>query len=554
MTFECLANELILDIFEYIHSIELVRLFHGLNTRLNDLLYLYFQNFPLDFRSISKKNFHSICCDILPLISDKILSIHLSNDDDTPDQPNLFLSSFEKFLHLQSLSLYYLHSIDILNKFLSNCSQLIYLNISQCDFDEKISLNQIWNLLPKLKYCYLNEISLSLLTENLSSIHELSIENSILSFDYLISIFKHTPNLQNLNIKLQDTQLFSRNFSKLTKLKLSFQGEFNSLKSLLFNLPNLSKLILHLEHIYIDGYQWEDIIKNSLLKLEIFRLLMFYQYNAEENFIDELFQSFQTKFWIDEHHWYIQYDQNTNDHSFYLYTLPYSFKKFITYSTDLSRSTYPIEQNFSQTNYVHTLVWNNSLSRKILEFTNIIHLELKFPFNEIFWTVIPKLNQLKTLEIVSITHSDDIDESITQLSLLLNQANNLNSLTIDYLILSQLSTIEINNKYLTQLDLMSIDGHFYDNECINLIETLLNNQCEILLINIETRSIILDLIEKLSNLRALTFQCQDDQWGDSYETSFNDDELLLWLKTHLPTNCFIIRDEREMSIIRLWIR
>jgi hypothetical protein len=101
---------------------------------------------------------------------------------------------------------------------------------------------------------------------------------------------------------------------------------------------------------------------------------------------------------------------------------------------------------------------------------------------------------------------------------------------------------------------MANDGHFYGLECISLIQSFLGNQCEVLLINIENRSIVLDLIENMSNLRALTIQCQDDQWGDSNESLLNEDELIQWLKFRIPSNSLIIRDEREMSVIRLWIR
>ncbi|UJR20160.1 hypothetical protein I4U23_023292 [Adineta vaga] len=95
------------------------------------------------------------------------------------------------------------------------------------------------------------------------------------------------------------------------------------------------------------------------------------------------------------------------------------------------------------------------------------------------------------------------------------------------------------------------DGHFYNSECILLIRLLLNDQCEILLINIENKSIVIDLIKKMPNLRALTFQCQDDQWMESLSI---EDETLRWLKHNLPFHCLVERDQNEMSNIRVWIR
>jgi hypothetical protein len=567
MNFELLANELILDIFEYLNSIQLLRTFHGLNIRFNKLLYLHFQRFPLDFRSVSKHEFDIICQRILPLITDQITSIHLSNDDDTPDQPNLFFSygfHFQQFINLQSLSLYHIRSTNLINQIILNCPHLIYLNISKCDFDEdteeaKSCINNIWNL-TNLKYCYLNDFFTSLLTIISSSLEDLSIKNYFISFNCLISLFQCTPNLQNLSIRIRDisdNKPLSFLIPLLTKLTINFQGELNTLTNLLENLPNLSKLIIDIENIYIDGYQWEEIITNYLHKLKVFRLLMYYQFDDEKIFnekINELFESFQTKFWIDEHQWFIQYDQHTEYQSFHLYTLPYGFQTFINYSSDISKSTCPIDKNYNSSNYVNTLFLKNSLSRPVLQFPNIHHLELTFPFNDILWSIIPKFDHLISLEIISITHSDETDQSIIRLRQLFDQAIHLYSLTIDYLIISQLSSIPITNKSIHRLDLMANDGHFYDFECLVLIQSLLGDQCEVLLINLENRYIVLDLIEKMSKLRALTFQCQDDQWGDSNESFLIEDELVQWLKNRLPSNCLIVRDEREMSAIRLWIR
>jgi hypothetical protein len=255
---------------------------------------------------------------------------------------------------------------------------------------------------------------------------------------------------------------------------------------------------------------------------------MLYQFDESKNIQEEfdyLFESFQTKFWLEEHQWFIRCDCQTESRIIHLYTLPYSFKKFINYNFDLSKSTCSIDSM-------------NSL---------IYSLELTFPFNDTLWSIIPNFNRLKSLEIISIVHSNEFDQSIFRLRQLLNQSINLYSLTIDYLILSQLS---INIQSIRRLDLMMNDGHFYDSECISL----LNNQCEVLLINIENRFIIFDLIEKLPKLRTLIFQCQDDQWDDSIESFLDEDELIQWLKNSLSSICSIIRDENEISVIRLWIR
>jgi len=577
MSLELLANELILDIFDYFNGIQLLCTFHGLNTRINELLNLHFQTYPIDFRSVSKQDFDHVCQKILPLLTHQITSLHLSNDDDTPDQPNLFFSHgfhFQQFTNLQSLSLYYIRSTDLINKIILDCSHLISLHISKWNFDDdtlkaEICINIIWSL-SKLKYCYLDiqfssDFTIPLPTVMSSSIQVLSIENDTFSLDCLISLFKYTPNLRNLNIRIRDTsvseELLSFNVPLLTKLKIYFEGSLDILKNLLKNTSNLSQLIIETHDIYINGYQWEEIITNYLHKLKIFKFLTVYRIDMDKNInelIDQLIESFQTKFWLYEHQWFIRCNYHTEYGSTYLYTIPYGFKKFYNISGDMSKSTCPTRRNDTSFNYVNTLILDSDLLRFASQFSllfpNIHHLELSYPFDDVLWSVIPKFDRLISLEIISTVRPDENDRPINHFPLLFNRAIHLYSLTIDYLIMSQLSLELITNKSIRRLDLIANDGHYYGSECVSLIQSLLGSQCEVLLINIENRTIVLDLIEKMPNLRALAFQCQDDQWGDSNESLLIEDELIQWLKHRLPSNCSVIRDESEISAIRLWIR
>ncbi|CAF1421777.1 unnamed protein product [Rotaria sp. Silwood1] len=576
MNFESLANELLLDIFEYFNTIQLLHTFHGLNIRLNELIYRHLQTYPLDFRSISKQDFNSICQKNLPFITNQITSIHLSNDDDTPEQPNLFLSygfHFQQFTKLQSLSLYYIRSTDLINNIIYDCSHLIYLKISKCNFDDNIDkaqicVNNIWNL-KNLKYCYLdisffNDYYIPLPTIISVSLENLSIANDSFNINDLICLFQHTPNIKNVNLRIQDTsnnEQFSFIFPSLSKLKLYFKGSFDTLKHLLQIMPNISELIIETNGIYIDGYQWEQIIINNLYNLKVFRLLMSYKIELEKNIneeIDQLVESFQTQFWLHEHQWFVRCDSDTEYGFVYLYTLPYGFEKFYNLTSNMSTSTCTIDKKYNTSNYVNTLILDYYLLRFAsqfpIQFSNIYHLELSFPFDDVLWSIIPRFDRLISIELISIIHPDESDRPINQLRLLLNRAIHLYSITMDYLIISQLSLVQITNKSIRRLDLIANDGHFYGLECISLIQSLLGIQCEVLLINIENRSIVLDLIEKMPNLRALTFQCQDDRWGDSNESLLIEDEFIQWLKDRLPLNCLIVRDESELSAIRLWIR
>ncbi|CAF0716953.1 unnamed protein product [Adineta steineri] len=53
MNFESLANELLLDIFDYYSVIHLLRTLFGLNIRINNLVLEYFRSPVIDFRSLT---------------------------------------------------------------------------------------------------------------------------------------------------------------------------------------------------------------------------------------------------------------------------------------------------------------------------------------------------------------------------------------------------------------------------------------------------------------------------------------------------------------------
>ena len=64
----------------------------------------------------------------------------------------------------------------------------------------------------------------------------------------------------------------------------------------------------------LNGYEWENLIRNYLPKLEQFQLKMKFQmFNPNQR--DQLLKSFQTPFWIKERQWFIQFHFNLDDKS-----------------------------------------------------------------------------------------------------------------------------------------------------------------------------------------------------------------------------------------------
>ena len=104
---ESLANEILLNLFEFIPPLYLFHAFCGVNSRFNTLIFVRFRKYHFDFRSISKKDFNIICRIYLPLIIDQMISFRFSDDDYTPRQSINFLShnlNISQFKYLRSLT------------------------------------------------------------------------------------------------------------------------------------------------------------------------------------------------------------------------------------------------------------------------------------------------------------------------------------------------------------------------------------------------------------------------------------------------------------------
>lgn len=90
-------------------------------------------------------------------------------------------------------------------------------------------------------------------------------------------------------------------------------------------------------------------------------------------------------------------------------------------------------------------------------------------------------------------------------------------------------------------------GQYYnENDCSALIRSSLASQCEFLLIDVEKRKNIVDLVNKMKHLRTLNARCRDRK--------SNDDDTIKWLQRSLPSTCTFARDSRHPEDIRLWIR
>jgi hypothetical protein len=222
MSLELLADELLLDLFEYLPAVHLLRVFYDLNTRFNTLLFVHFRAYRFDFRSVSKRDFDSVCQQHLSSIADRILSLRLSDDDETPHQIHCFLSCglpLRQLTHLQSLSLCHLRSSVEMNKLMIECQHLhhfTHLDFTDCEFRNDYTsirqlLNNLWSL-PKLTHCHIdvslqNEICILVPSMISTSLEYLSIESYCYGLNDLACLFRNAPCLRHLCVLIRDDSI-----------------------------------------------------------------------------------------------------------------------------------------------------------------------------------------------------------------------------------------------------------------------------------------------------------------------------------------------------------
>jgi len=562
MYLEFLSNELFLDIFEYLSAVHLLRAFYDLNIRLNNLLYLHFKIHSFNFQSSSKYNFDLICHQYLPFITDRIYSLRLSDDDDTPNQIDLFFSyglSFQQFSHLQSLSInriYSLNSMKLLINQLISLPHLIHLSITRYFilYNEEYDMNMIGCIgrLSKLISCHLDITTDSEFYFSIPSIRSLSLK--YLSLPYLdctikqlVTLIQYIPNLQSLTTSLTDfLKVLIRPvivFSSIKIFKLNLHGSFHAMRSLLETMPNLEELKIEMISSYIDGYQWENLIENTLPNLIIFQLKMSFSLSTQksrEKQIDEILNSFSNQFWIDNHQWFIQcyWTPMGTCLTAYVYTLPYAFRNFLYHDNGQFKSTYSNTDHFF--NHVHNLYYgstNSSLSP--IHFNNIRYLDLTIPFNDSLWSILTKFDRLKSLKIVLINQMNEINQ--LKLQILFDHVPHLYSFTFYSWSIENIFPFELKNSSIRQLDLRAPNIFYNHQQCQQLSQSSIVQQCQILFINLQQRIDVLNLINQLNHLNVLIVKCQRSEMNEN---------LTEWLEQYSLLT-FTTSDYEE---IRLWIR
>jgi hypothetical protein len=366
-----------------------------------------------------------MCQEVLSSIAREIPALGLSDNDETPYQSRVFMANgltLNRFISLKLLSINEICSDETINVFvngLSDLSNLTNLKLIKC-FVENIQpacgviLNKIW-CLPKLALLHFDvtfqyDGYLARITTSSSSIKHLTIKGVSCPLFELSKLFQCTPNLEyiSLHSKDDDQRSIMPAILSLITLELYVDKHAAMIINLLQRTNNLRHLKVTSSNTHLNGNQWKHIINTYLPQLETWQFKMYYSCRIKnyQQTIDQLLDSFRSRFWLEERKWYVRYHSYRAAELCYIniYTLPYAFSHLNYDDNDLCQSTCLDTDD----NWYYEQVMNLSYS-KLLESYNANHSQIRFPnirhlsipkiVDNTFLMSVPNLNKLQLVEI-----------------------------------------------------------------------------------------------------------------------------------------------------------
>ena len=635
MKLEFLSNELLFDIFDYMSFGQVLHSFQSLNSHFNQLIFVYLRMARhLDLRFMSFHNFNIFYRSQLPNITNQITSLTVSGGDETTLPIECFCCEnlcFRQFSNLQSLLLYHIHSQVTMMKLaleLDYLPHLIHIKLIDCCLPPGENANQslidrIWTV-PKLMRFDLSTRSCRKLQQLWPSVISpsvkyVSFQNPTKGECLLPSMLQCTPSLRYLYMN----SYFGGEYATLpilpflVKLEL-YEGcslilfstiRTNELKIFLEKLPNLCHLTIESSKMFMDGYQWENVITNCLPNLKTFRCKMGIDVHTSDNIEARMYalkSSFKSHFWIEDHQWFIRcyLKLQTGCRRYIVYhTLPDIFTPPILFADYIwSLSTCPNENDYSFSDFVHhSLAKMNTVmktsnratsSKRSISFCERIsntfrlqwngrkrlvktpqtpsldagnrssawiyahNLSVELPFEPHFSKSIPKLDQLISLKVLFLAENTNQFD----LQVLLDRAPNLRSLDIvcNRMLTSKFILDNIRHSAIRKLGLPDADslgtGIFYNlQQCVELSRSPLGKQCEILSIGVQNRECTIYLINEMINLQFLTVSTYDNDIPNALSLGERYD-LITWLKLTLPSSIKIANYDCCGKHLQLWIR
>ena len=586
MRLESLSNELWLNVFDYLAPLDLFRAFRGLNLRIETLLFVNYQDYRIDFRSLNWKNFHLLSRDCIPSIVNRITSLHLSDDQMVRGQAFEFLSSsidLSQFTSLRSLTLNNARYHPKLEEFFASKIQhlqhLTHLKLIHCAFsdlteEQLIRLNdQIWGL-SKLTFCHWDvnlkdRIPFPLPTIVSPSLEHLFIDRGRWKHNQLIRLMAKTPRLRyfstnfplishsddEYDIDVDDQPVASPSNVSMRTLKLSKINSQKMMHDLFFSMPNLTSLHLHTFLMYLDGYQWHRLIVDYFPQLKELRFTSSFEFpdqkTKKEKQIDRLLDTFRQPFWIEQRRWFVGclWKDSIEDQHICLYSMPFAFENYFINERQvpwLSKTTCDASTPSFSYDHVRCYDYDPSMHSRTelasIEFHRVEDIQVRFPFDQRFLTLFPHFDHLRALTVLIATHPP------VQLQALLDRMPRLVSLSFAKWFTKETPPFDLTSRSVRSLDLQGVNQapqrhRFTKEQCQQLIQSPLGMQCEELRLEVEDIKQVITLAYKMVNLRVMYVKY-------FYDSQSHRPESVKLLRSYLPSRVTVFRCYYGELVIR----
>ncbi|CAF1369931.1 unnamed protein product [Rotaria sordida] len=424
-----------------------------------------YDRYNLDFKSISKSNFHLLCRSINP---QNVISLKLCDDEYTPNQIALFISSFRlrQLTRLHSITLFGIEEFQlnmILKRINLNLLTSFSLNIRQYDNRRKKTTSNFLSLI--LGQSNIRKIELNIKNDRISSIlwpvnsriRYLIIDSEI-SLDNMLTIFSCSPQLHTLILKQNLPNLIKNmkqtcSFSQLTSLTIEqLDVTIDQLELFLLLTPSLIYLKLIGEQCELDGKRCEQFIQINLPYLNNFEffidIIKLVPQTQED--IELIIESFRNSFWIEYKKWFVACQLKSNAlHRIQIYSIPIC-KYVLQYELDSnyiyrSNSTILLNNDLFTIKNVNELVLplklstygivKEELTRNNSMFPNVtkinLMIERQSPMSSLdFLTSIINVSKLVEVKLESYCFNQDNQNLLVKIISILKQAYSLSSLIV----------------------------------------------------------------------------------------------------------------------------
>ncbi|CAF4114243.1 unnamed protein product, partial [Rotaria sp. Silwood2] len=291
-----------------------------------------YNGYVFNFCSILKSQYDITCHHIRP---DQVMSLTLSDDDETPNQSKLFFSHFniEQFINLRAFNMSSINSNTYEQLYnLQKLKNLSSLELPRLFQPSYIAFDSIIRELLSRLYRLTAYNTYYLLDQSLPCLRHLTLKQC--NCEQFSILLNRIPHLHSLNIILSidihtDWSNYTTKLIHLKRLILTLNGEkvtMIQMKQFLSKLPNLTHFQFSTQGDIdlLEGQQWELLVSHLIIFDFHIRLLC----SSFQFSIKTILNSFRSSFWLEDKRWFVACDGLRLEN---IFTIPCFVSNIVTY-------------------------------------------------------------------------------------------------------------------------------------------------------------------------------------------------------------------------------